>query len=301
VAEHGQPALRPLRRRHVVRHDLAARQLLDRHPRGPQLRLERARALGVDLLEREAEALRVAAVPAGRDEDGERGGHDLAQLLGDRRLDLGVLGGEVAQQLHAEADVALLVERDVAHARAEARQQLAVVEVGLDEVLPRLGERRLDDQVVHGHGLGELRSRAIAAQLVRDAVQHLEGAAEAPGELGLGGGEPARDRAVADLDHLVHEAPEEDGVARLVDLLGGEEVLLLLARRGVDERAQVVGDGVLAVEEHRVVPQRGPALQVREALAPVRPVLGEVDGHGRPVALLPASVEVRVGDLVSRC
>jgi len=34
----------------------------------------------------------------------------------------------------------------------------------------------------------------------------------------------------------VHEAVEEHRMARLVDLLGGEEVLLLLARRGVDER-----------------------------------------------------------------
>ena len=72
----------------------------------------------------------------------------------------------------------------------------------------------------------------------------------------------AGDRAVAALDDLVHEAVEEDGVARLVDLLGGEEVLLLLARGGVDERREVVGDGVLAVEEHRVVPQRGLALEL---------------------------------------
>ena len=77
---------------------------------------------------------------------------------------------------------------------------------------------------------------------------------------------------VAALDDLVHEAVEEDRVARLVDLLGGEEVLLLLARGGVDERREVVGDGVLAVEEHRVVPQRGPALELGEALVPLRPV-----------------------------
>ena len=72
----------------------------------------------------------------------------------------------------------------------------------------------------------------------------------------------------------MHEALEEDGVARLVDLLGGEEVLLLLARRGVDERREVVGDGVLAPEEQRVVPQRGLALVRAEDLLPLAPVLG---------------------------
>src|ERR671920_806323 len=58
------------------------------------------------------------------------------------------------------------------------------------------------------------------------------------------------------LHDLLHEAREEDGVARLVDLLRGEEVLLLLARRGVDVRREVVGHRVLAVEEQRVHPQR---------------------------------------------
>ena len=76
---------------------------------------------------------------------------------------------------------------------------------------------------------------------------------------------PPRDRPVAAPDDLVHEALEEDRVARLVDLLGGEEVLLLLPRGGVDERREVVGDRVLAVEEHRVVPQRGAALVLGHA------------------------------------
>src|ERR1041384_4398557 len=49
------------------------------------------------------------------------------------------------------------------------------------------------------------------------------------------------------------------------------------ARRGGDERREVVGDRVLAVEEHRVVPQRRPALELREALVPVLAVGGEVD------------------------
>ena len=107
----------------------------------------------------------------------------------------------------------------------------------------------------------------------------------------------AGDRAVAAADDLVHEAVEEDRVAGLVDLLGGEEVLLLLARGGVDERREVVGDRVLAVEEHRVVPQRGAALVRGHHLVPLAAVLGEVDLHRAPVAALPARVEVLVGDL----
>ena len=153
---------------------------------------------------------------------------------------------------------------------AEAGQQVARRQVVGDEVLAGLGERRLDDEVVHRHRLRELGARAVAAQLVDHAVEHLERLHEAPGELRPRGLQRAGDRAVAALDHLVHEAVEEHRVARLVDLLGGEEVLLLLARRGVDERRQVVGHRVLAVEEHRVVPQRGAALEVGEPLAPLR-------------------------------
>ena len=105
------------------------------------------------------------------------------------------------------------------------------------------------------------------------------------------------DRPVAAADDLVHEALEEDRVARLVDLLRGQEVLLLLARRGVDERREVVGDGVLAVEEHRVVPQRRAALVLGHHLVPLAAVLGEVDLQRAPVAALPARVEIVVGDL----
>ena len=108
---------------------------------------------------------------------------------------------------------------------------------------------------------------------------------------------PPRDRPVADADDLLHEALEEDRVAGLVDLLGGEEVLLLLARRGVDERREVVGHRVLADEEHRVVPQRGAALVLGHHLVPLAAVLGEVDLHRAPVAALPARVEIGVGDL----
>ena len=169
--------------------------------------------------------------------------------------------------------MALLVERDVAHPAAEAGEQVALRQVVLDEVLAGLGERRLDDDVVERHRLGELRPRAVAAQLAGVAVEQLERLHEAPGQLRPDRLQPARHRAVADAGDLVHEALEEDRVARLVDLLGGEEVLLLLARGGVDERRQVVRDRVLAPEEQRVVPQRGAALEVGEALLPLAPVL----------------------------
>jgi hypothetical protein len=88
---------------------------------------------------------------------------------------------------------------------------------------------------------------------------------------------------------------EEDGVPRLVDLLRGEEVLLLLLRRRVDVGGEVVGHRVLAEEEHRVDPERRLALEVGERV-PALAVAGEVELVGAPVALLPALVEVLVGD-----
>jgi hypothetical protein len=112
--------------------------------------------------------------------------------------------------------------------------------------------------------------------------------------------QPGAERAVADADDLVHEAVKEDGVARLVDLLRRQEVLLLLQRGGVDVGRQVVGDGVLAVEEQRVEPQRAAPLLGRELLVPVDAVLREVDLRGRPVAALPAGVQIGVVDLLRR-
>jgi hypothetical protein len=97
---------------------------------------------------------------------------------------------------------------------------------------------------------------------------------------------------------LAHESREQHGVPCLVDLLGGKEVLLLLARRRVDERRQVVGDGVLAMEEQRVGPQRAPALDLGELVLPLLAIDGEVEFGRAPVALLPAGVQVGVRDLV---
>ncbi len=128
-------------------------------------------------------------------------------------------------------------------------------------MLARLGERGLDDQVVERDGGGELRPGAVAAQLVGHTVEAGEDLLEAPAELGLRGGQRGGDR-VAGVHDLRHEAREEDGVAGLVDLLGGEEVLLVLTRCGVDVGSQIGCDAVLAVEEHRVVPQCGAALEV---------------------------------------
>ena len=89
-------------------------------------------------------------------------------------------------------------------------------------------------------------------------------------------------------------------MAGLVDLLRGEEVLLLLERRGVDVRRERVGDGVLAVEEQREDPHRAAALLGRHPLVPVDPVLREVDLGRAPVAPLPARVEVLRSDLLRR-
>jgi hypothetical protein len=158
-------------------------------------------------------------------------------------------------------------------------------------VLAGLGQARLDDDVVERDRGGELARRAVGAQLGGHAAQAVEHLAVAPGDLVGGRREAARDRAVALADDLVQEALEEHAVARLVGLLGGEEVLLLLARRGVDVRRQVVRHRVLAVEEQRVHPQRGATLLGGEPLVPVLAVAGEVD-LGRPPAPLPARVEV---------
>ena len=134
--------------------------------------------------------------------------------------------------------------------------------------------------------------RAIRAQLLRHRGQGREHLAVPPRELPGGRRERRGDALPADADDLAHEAVEEDRVARLVGLLGGQEVRLLLARSGVDVRREVVGDGVLAVEEERVEPPRRAALLLGELLVPVDLILGEVDLHRRPVALLPAGIEV---------
>src|SRR4029079_10017970 len=267
----------------------------------PQALFQRGRAGLAEILEREAEALGVAAVPVRRlgDRDGPREhlAHDADDRLGDllRRVTV-----ELRQQLDAEADVALLVERDVPHALAEAGEDVVALEVVLDHVLAGLGEARLDDDVVERHRRGEHARRPVPAQLAGHPVEAREDLAVDPGQLGPRRGEHPGDGAVAATDDLVQEALEEDAVAGLVGLLGGEEVLLLLARRGVDVGREVVGDRVLAVEEERVEPERAAALLGREPLLPVDAVARQVDLLLTPVAALPARVEVVVGDGVRR-
>src|SRR5205807_1424967 len=194
-------------------------------------------------------------------EYGRRVGRDFAEDVHHRIDTTAIFGDQVGEQLDPEADVALLVEGHVAHALAEAGQDVLALQVALDEVLPRLGQRGLDDQVVQGDRRRQLGPGPVAAQLLAHAVKPGEGLAEAPGQLGAGGGErsahpgavwserrfgavarracPAvahrRRRAArpADLDDLAKEAVEEHGVADFVHLLRGQEVLLLLPRGGV--------------------------------------------------------------------
>ena len=85
-------------------------------------------------------------------------------------------------------------------------------------------------------------------------------------------------------------------MAGLVDLLRGQEILLLLGRRRVDIGREVFGHGVLAVEEHGELPAHAAALEVGQALPALR-VAQEVDLAHAPVALLPARVEVLVGNV----
>jgi hypothetical protein len=182
----------------------------------------------------------------------------------------------------------------------EGRQQVALLQVAADHVLTRLGQRRLDDDVVERDRRGELWLGAVAAQLRCHRVQALEDLAKARRQLRLDRRQGAACRAVADAAHLVHEALEEDRMPCLVDLLGGQEVLLLLQRRRVDVGREIVRYSVLAPEEQGVVPKRRLALEVAELLAPLARVLGEVELGRAPVAALPTRVQVLVGDRVRR-
>src|ERR687896_959848 len=209
-----------------------------------------------------------------------------------------VAAAEVGQQLHAEADVPLLVGRHSLHAGAEAGKEVALLEVARDEVLAGLGERRLDDDVIERDRRRQVGARGLAAQPRAHRSGATEPLGKPPREVRLDGGGARAGVVAADARHLVHEAAEEHGVARLVHLLRGQEVLLLLERRRVDAGREAVGHGVLTPEEERVVPQGGLALEISELLAPLTGVLAEVDLGGAPVAPLPARVQVLVGDPV---
>jgi hypothetical protein len=170
--------------------------------------------------------------------------------------------------------VALLVHRDVAHAVAEAGEEVELLEPVVEHVLARLGQAGLDHHVVERHAAGEqVAVVRRGLQLLGHVLEVGERLAVAPGQVRRRRLQRAADGPVADADDLLEEALEEDRVAGLVDLLRGEELLLLLERRGLDVRAERVGDGVLAVEEEGEDPQRAAALLGRHALVPVDAVL----------------------------
>src|SRR3954447_13729336 len=98
------------------------------------------------------------------------------------------------------------------------------------------------------------------------------------------------------LEHadLAEEAVEEADVAGPVGELGAEEDPLRLGRSGAHDRAELVGDLLLADEEAREPVHPLEALRRRDALVPVDPVLGEVEVLGAPLLLLPEVVELAV-------
>ena len=75
-----------------------------------------------------------------------------------------------------------------------------------------------------------------------------------------------------DAEHLLVEAVEVLRVARLVDLLGGQERLLALALIRHHQPRELRGDALLADEEARQVPRQALA-QVLVHRLPVAPVL----------------------------
>ena len=90
--------------------------------------------------------------------------------------------------------------------------------------------------------------------------------------------------------HLIAQSKEQtltEAIADALRRIEGAFSLVLMTR-----------DRVFAVEEQRVGPQRAPAVQVGEPLRPVFAIGGEVDLGRAPVALLPARVQVGIGDLV---
>src|SRR3954454_24715835 len=98
------------------------------------------------------------------------------------------------------------------------------------------------------------------------------------------------------LEHadLAEEAVEEADVAGLVGDLGAEGNALRLRPGGAHDRAEIVGDLLLADEEAREPVHALEALRRRDALVPVDPVLGEVEVLSAPLLLLPEVVELAV-------
>ena len=104
---------------------------------------------------------------------------------------------------------------------------------------------------------------------------------------------------VVEAEHLAVPAVEELHVARLVDLLGREERLLLLVLVGHDEARELGRDALLADEERGEPPEALLLLLVERR--PVLVVVLEVDRLRVPVLALPQLVELlRVHQLERR-
>src|SRR4051794_38672386 len=107
--------------------------------------------------------------------------------------------------------MALLVAGDLLHPGAEAGHGAGLGEEVLDEMLPGLGHRRLDDHVVERDRLGELGEGAVGLQLLHHPLETAEDVLVSPAELGLREVEAVGDAAL-DPDDLLEEAVEEDRV-----------------------------------------------------------------------------------------
>ena len=163
----------------------------------------------------------------------------------------------------------------------EARQQALALEVARDEPERGEAERALDHHVVGGHevDLGAGVAGVRDEPLVRLDQRLVEDLAERGRELLAGAGDVRADRLRIG-DHLVLEARVELHVARLVDLLGGEERGLLLAAVGHHQPGELGGDPLLGDHQRRQRPEHQPAV---------------VAGHLRPLLAVGGQVDVRTG------
>ena len=203
-----------------------------------------------------------------------------------------LLGALLLEEPGAVGHVAVLVARDVGEALGEARQQLVLLVVVEHEVLAGQRERALDDHVVGGH---EVDLRVHVARVRDQPLAHLheplvEELDERVGHVLARRREPLLDAAV-DAGHLAEPAVEELHVARLVDLLGREEGLLLLVLVGHHEAGELGGHALLADEERAEPPEVLLPVVVGQ-LGPVLLVALEVDRLRLPVLALPQLVQL---------
>ena len=166
-----------------------------------------------------------------------------------------------------------------------------------DEVLPGERQHPLDHHVVEGDRLDQ--RVAVLGLLRRRSTRALSSPSksvpEGRVEVLLERVEPLAEvvGALEDAD-LAEEAVEEADVASLVGDLRAEEDPLRLGRRGPHDRAELVGDLLLADEEAGEPVHPLEALLLGDPLVPVDPVLGEVEVLGRPLLALPEVIELAV-------